>query len=206
MTALIVISIIIAVLALILLIPIRFRVFLMYSDDGVVSDMALKYGFIRIPTQKKQKAETAEEKPKKPKSSMMKVLPKFIIQNLENIKDVLSEILKHLLSKTVRVDKLYINSVLGFDDAMNTGIIYGAVSGVVYNIAGAMDRGMKLKKHDITIKPDFNVPHIIAEIELIISTNIFNAIVIAVVAVMRVWPLYRKLKKMTGEKNNGKSD
>lgn len=211
MTALIVISVIIAVFALILLIPVRFRVFLSYNDDGINSDMLLSYAFIKIkippdkPDEETEEEKVTETTPEK-KSSLMKVLPKFIMHNLSELKDFLKAVLGHLLSKTVRVDKLYINSELGFDDAMNTGLIYGAVAGVVYNIAGLMDRGMKLKKHDITIKPDFNVPHIMAELEAIISTNIFNAIVIAVVALVRALPLYKKLKKMIGENDNGKSD
>ncbi len=187
-----------AVVALILFIPISFRVLLSYNDDGIKSDMLLRYGFvkIKIPHSEKGEKKHGEEKSEEAvqeKQALIKILPGFIFENRSEIKKCLTAVIGRLLTKTVWVDRLYINAELGFDDAMNTGLIYGALSGTVYNIAGLMDRRMRLKKHDITLKPDFNTPHITAELEAVISTNIFNAIVIAVVALIRVLPLYKKL-------------
>lgn len=209
MTALIVIAVIAVVFAFILLLPIRFRVFFKYNDNGIQSDISLKYGVLTVfPRGKKTGGNTRKDGSGKTKEkpSYLKMLPGFFMKNRQDVKTFITSVTKRLLSKTLKVDRLYINAVLGFSDAMDTGLIYGAVSGTVYNIAGLMDRRMRLKKHDITLKPDFNEPHIFAETEVIISTNGLNTALLAVTALVRAVPLYKKLKEMIGENDNGKSD
>lgn len=203
MKALIVISIIIAVFALILFIPVRLSI-LYNSNEGFKYSVSI--GFIRFGKKRKseKKTDTSTEEKRKPKLDSSKL--KFFEQYKKEIKQHLTAVLKRIVSGRLCINKLYINAELGFEDAMDTGLVFGAVSGIVYNTAGLMDRTGRLKKHDITLKPDFDTPHIFAEIEAIISTNILNMISIAVTVIVHTLPLYKKLKTMIGEKNNGKSD
>lgn len=204
--------IIIAVIAaFILLVPIRLRVYFLWNDDGNRSELTLSYGFLKIKGVGKKKSvggkvDRSNENSKRAERSYLKILPRFIKRNYREIKELFAVVLKRMLKRTVKVKKLYINSEIGLEDAMNTALVYGAAAGAVYNAAGLMDRQMRLEKHSIKLHPDFDVPHIFAELEAIISTTALNVILLAAAALKKALPLYKKLKEMIGEKNNGKSD
>lgn len=124
-----------------------------------------------------------------------------VIENIELIKKMVINIVSYTLKHLIKIKDLMIRAEIGVDDAMQTALLYGAVSAAVYTAAGILDEHMRLTEHDIDLKADFNYPHIYAEIEAIISTNIFHLIVITAIAARYMLPLWLRNKKK--EKNNG---
>ncbi|MGN1116931.1 MAG: DUF2953 domain-containing protein [Candidatus Ornithomonoglobus sp.] len=214
MAALIVIAIIIAVLAVIFFIPIKCAAYLSYTNNTLDQSIDLKYGFIRIrlPEKKEKVSEAAEtaaedtEKEAEDKPNKVKLAVSFVRGNIAEIKEAVYKILGYMFRRAVTINLLDIKLIFGTEDAMQTGLLYGAAAGFVYNVLGVMDKKMRLRKHREELKPDFKNPHIFAELEAIITTNLFNIAALAVIALHNGIPLYKKYKSLKGELNNGKSD
>lgn len=196
MRALIVIAIILAVIALILLIPIQCTAYLSYANDEFDEALDLKYGFFRLKLPHFQQETEEDEGDAEPaaeqKPGKLKRLISFVRGNFTEMKEALYAILGYLFRRAVKINKLAIKMVLGTSDAMETGLLYGAVAAFIYNAVGVMDRKMRLKEHEINLKPDFKTPHIFAEFEAIITTNLFNLAVLLVIFLRRGMPLLDK--------------
>ncbi len=214
MGVLIVAAIIIAVLASIFFLPITCTAYLSYTNNTLDQSLDLKYGFIRIRApEKKEKAsraadEAAEDTDKEAEDRPDKVrlVISFVRGNITEIKETIYKILGYMFRCAVKIKLLDIKLIFGTEDAMQTGLLFGAAAAFVYNVLGVMDKKMRLKKHKEELKPDFKNPHIFAELEAIITTNLFNIAALAVLALSGGIPLYKKYKSMKGEPNNGKSD
>lgn len=189
MTAFIAAAAVIIFILCILLVPLKLRVGLEYNSDGIKSDFAFYYGFIRIRTKKGKKNNDAadtqeenktEEKDKKPAVSPSGII-RFVSENVSVIKNLVYDTLKYALGKGIRIKKLDINLAVGTDDAMDTALAYGTACSLVYGIAGFIDRHMHLEGRKIKIKPDFNNAHIYAAMKVIITTNIFKLVPVAVI-------------------------
>lgn len=214
MGVLIVAAIIIAVLASILFIPIKCAAYLSYTNNTLDQSLDLKYGFIRIrlPNKTEKVSEEAEEaaeaadKEAEDKPDKVKLVISFIRGNFNEIKEAVYKILGFMFRRAVTINLIDIKLIFGTEDAMQTGLLFGTVAAFVYNVIGVMDKKMRLKKHKEELKPDFKNPHIFAELEAIITTNLFNIAVLAVIALRCALPLYKKYKSMKGEPDNGKSN
>ena len=196
MMALVVITIIIAVFAVLFTIPVSCEFYLRYSDE-IEKSLILKYGFIKIrmPKGKPEKKSAPQADRVKKKSDSAKKLIGFGRENIKAVKDMIYAILGYMFKHLVTINRLRIKFVFGVDDAMETALIFGAVSAFVFNVIGVMDRKMRLKKHITEIKPAFDNPHIFAECEAKISTSIGRAIVLAIIALRHTVPLLIKFRK-----------
>ncbi|MDD6763575.1 MAG: DUF2953 domain-containing protein [Clostridiales bacterium] len=207
MTVLIVAAIIIAVLAIIFFIPIKCEAYLSYTNNVLDRSFDLKYGFIRIrlPKSKETVSEAAdetakdaeketEEKPDKVKSTIS-----FVRANITELKEALCKILGYMFRHAVTINQIDIKLIFGTEDAMQTGLLFGAAAAFIYNVLGVMDKKMRLRKHREEFKPDFKNPHIFAEAGAIITTNLFNLAALAVIMLLQILPLYKKHKSMKGE-------
>ncbi len=204
MGGLITAAVIAVVLAAVMLIPIRLHVLISYSDSGAGLDFDIKYGFIRLRIGEKQEKSSGndkrsakkkdENKPERHGKSFRENLI-FIRGSIGEIKELIYAVLNYIFKRLIKIKLLSIKLILGLDDAMNTALIYGAVSSFIFNALGVIDRKMRLVRHSEEIKPDFDNPHILAECEAIISTNIFHAIAVAVIALWHGVPLYRKYRR-----------
>ena len=220
MTGLIITLCVIAVLALATLLPISVRFYLQYNVD-VEGILVVKYTMfpiftMMIPPEETEKAKKPE-KPKKPKQydkerkfkdtkkriDIKEVLG-FLYRNRSGIKRTIVEVLHYTITRSIKIKKLKLRLVMGVEDAMDTAMIFGAASGVIFNIVGLLDRHMRLGKHDVNIKPAFNEPHIFAETDVVISTCIFNFLVIGVIAIRYATPIAIRFWKEIMK--NGKSD
>lgn len=201
MIALIVILIAIAVFASLLFIPVRVRLYAKYANSSFVNDYRIKYGFLNIKKKKKKSSEKSEPPDKKEKTSPLALI-RFIKENMELVKKLVSDTTDYLTQKAVRFEKFSISATLGTDDAMDTALIFGGTSAFLYNTIGFLERRVRLKNINIDFKPDFTEPKIFIEFESIIKTKIYNVIGLAFVAIKRGLPLWKK----RGEINNGKSD
>ncbi|MGM9936720.1 MAG: DUF2953 domain-containing protein [Candidatus Ornithomonoglobus sp.] len=214
MAALIVIAIIIAVLAIIFFIPIKCAAYISYTNNTLDQSLDLKYGFIRIrlPEKKEKVSEAVEksaedaDKEAEDKPDKVKLAVSFARGNIAEIKEAVYKILGYMFRRAVTINLLDIKLIFGTEDAMQTGLLFGAAAAFIYNVLGVMDKKMRLRKHREEVKPDFKNPHIFAELEAIITTNLFNIAVLAVIFLRCFLPLYKKYKSLKGELNNGKSD
>lgn len=199
-----------AILIIILLIPFKGRVYIKYDNNDIDCNFELYLFFIRIKLphgKRKQddadKSHKSEQKTEDNKNKGGKIWGaiKTVTDNLPQIKKIISAILGYIFKHLIKIKEFAVHAEIGVDDAMNTALIYGALSGFVYNILGIMDEYMRLKKYDVDIKPDFNIPHIRAEVKAILSTNILHLIILTIIAAIYIVPLWLKIKKK--EKNNG---
>lgn len=205
-----VIIIILAVLLFILLMPIRGRIYIKYIDDDLTTVSELYLWFLKIPIRKKKKTESgeddseAEEQSDDESGGGVWRAAYRILSNLDNIKRFVKRVLSYASKHLIKIKKLMFRAEIGVDDAMYTALLYGAVSAVVYGFAGAADEYMRLSEHDIELKADFDDPHIYAELDSIISTNILHIIIITMIAARHAVPIWVRNRKK--EKNNGESD
>ena len=202
--------IILAVLILILMLPVRGRIYIKYVNDDLTTISELYLWFVKIPLRRKKKTEsgrkdnTEEEEPDENSGGGVWRAAYKILSNLDDIKRFVKRIISYVSKHLVKIKKLMFRAELGVDDAMYTALLYGAVSAVVYGFAGAADEYMRLSEHDIELKADFDNPHIYAELETIISTNILHIIIITMIAARHAVPIWLRNRKK--ENNNGESD
>lgn len=163
MTALIVILIIIAAVAVLLFIPLN--LYISYSESKTL--VWLRYLFIKYKLypekQKKEKKEPAAkraESEKKSKESFFKKLVK--VQGVKGLISILKEalsILKQFLedfTKHILVRRLTINIVTGGEDAAASAMNFGYVCDAVYPAIGALSGLVTLcRVPEVEVKPDF---------------------------------------------------
>lgn len=220
MTGLIITLCVIAVLALVTLLPISVRFYLQYNVDAE-GELVVKYAMFRLfslmippdETEKKKKPEKPEkpkkkDKEKKPEGTKkpidIKEVLGFLYRNRSGIKRTIVEVLHYTITRSIKIKMLRLRLVMGVEDAMDTAMIFGAASGVIFNIVGLLDRFMRLGRHDVNIKPAFNEPHIFAETDVVVSTCIFNFLVIGAIAVRYAAPIAIRFWKEIIK--NGKSN
>lgn len=208
MQVLITILIILASLAIIAFIPIRFKAYVSYENKEFVSRYKIKYGFITIKKTSDKADVKHEKKPKadkdkgeKKKTSVGNIV-RFVKTNSEQIKRLVSDVCTYAAKRFMRIERLRLNAVLGTDDAMQTAVAYGASSAVLYNGLGVIDKKVKIDSISIDYKPNFTNAQIFIDFECIIKTRIHSIFRLAAIFLRRALPLYRK----RGDLANGKSD
>lgn len=218
-TGLIITACVIAILALATLLPISVRFYLQYNVD-VEGILVVKYTMFPIftlpipPPEEQEKNEKPKKKPKqydkekkfkdtKKRIDIKEVLG-FLYRNRSPIKRTIVDVLHYTITRSIKIKMLRLRLVMGVEDAMDTAMMFGAASGVIFNIVGLLDRHMRLGKHDVNIKPAFNEPHIFAETDVIISTCVFNFLVIGAIAIKHATPIAIRFWKEIIK--NGKSN
>ena len=204
MRALCVILIIIAFIALLLHIPVRIKVYAKYENREFINDYIIKYGFITIKkrkTKEKKDVPRKEEKAdKKEKTSPLNTI-KFIKENIDEIKCLVTDVVGYTTKKLIRFESFLLDACVGTDDAMNTALIYGGASAFIYNAVGVLERNVKMNGIRINFQPDFTESKIFIEFQCIIKTRIHNVLGWAFLALRRALPILKK----RGEMKNGKS-
>ena len=145
---------IIALIALLLISPVK--IYLSYNKDRFIIKAGISALKITVynslkkkqKPQKPQKSEIQEEKKaekKKNKLSLKKIKQIFAL-----FYDTLKFLKKHLVFYDFKIKIIF-----GLENAAATVIATGAAWGLLYNIAGLIDKTFKLKKHEVDVKPDF---------------------------------------------------
>lgn len=202
MIALIVIAVVLAIIAMLLFIPVRIKIYAEYKNSKPVHEFKIKYGFITLNNKKrKEKKKQEKQQPQKEKIQVMSVI-RFIKSNSELVKRLIQDVVGYTTKKLICFEKFELTAVLGTDDAMDTALIYGGASAFLYNTLGVMERIIRMKNIAVDFKPDFTEPQIFIEFESIIKTKIYNVAGLAFITIKRGMPLWKK----RGEINNGKSD
>lgn len=202
------IIIIIAVLWVIMVTPVKFRIYGKYENNKFKVEHYLKYGFIKIldsnrkrKKPKTQKSAATKDKPQKEKPSPKSVID-FLWEMKAEVKKLIQSVLSYTTKRLIKITKLRIKGVVGLSDAHTTAIIYGISSGVLYNTIGTLDKSVRVTGIDIDYQPDFNEEQIFIEFESIINTKIFNILALARLVLLHGLPIIRKGGKLRNGKSN----
>lgn len=209
MAAVIIIAIIAAVLAILLLLPVRLEISVFYNTDGVSQYFEARYGPFRLfprKPKKRRRPKTPPEKPEKEQAPEKGLgitrIAAFAKQESENIKELIYAVLGYLFKHLIRIESLDTRLILGLEDAMNTGLAFGSAAAFLYTVLGVIDRNMRLEKHKELYRPDFENPNIQAGVECIISTNLFHAVAILLIAARHGIPILLRFRKQVSRKEN----
>lgn len=193
--------IILAVLAVILLIPIRFEI--LYIKDEIENKVSVivKYAFIKksVYPQKRKKADKPEntentEEPEEKEQFSFEKKKAELEKQIELFKLIKHDFVK-LLSYTSRhaviIDKIEFHSDFGFTDAMQTGIFTGIYNGFVYSVLGVIHHNSHLRDMDIKLQPVFGKNCFKYRFFCILRIKTVHIIVIT----LKVLIILRKIKK-----------
>ena len=215
----IILLIILAVIAIILLMPVRFE--LDYNKDELSDNasVVVKYAFIKYsiyPKKEKkeksesdskseavtdseavEKAENSEKKEFKEKKESfsfkrMKSELEGFLKFLNSIKSDCIKILSYAAKHAVIIDKIAYSSEFGFDNAMHTGIFTGIYNGAVYSVLGVIHHNSHLRAMDINLQPVYGKKCFNYRFSCILRIKTVHIIIIA----FKVLILLRKIKKL----------
>lgn len=120
-----------------------------------------------------------KKKEKKPSSAPPKKQDGFL-QQLKTFKSFYSRSKKYLKkalrrgSKRLRIERLEFFYQGGFEDAAKTALVYGTVSGMVYDIYALLQHFIGVEQTKIQILPDFQKSGVTLETEWQISFRIWH--------------------------------
>lgn len=186
MIALIIVSGIAALIAVLLLIPLYISIRYVYNEKSGIARIHLKYLWFRInlvPRSKKKNAEKTKKKKKTDgakKEGMTVSKLKGYAQSVVAVWDDICEVLEILTKKAVCIKELGVYSKFGFDDPMTTGLVTGAANAFVYNIISVIDNNSNLERYNVSLNPDFDNPQLSVRLQSIIKIKNVHIIVIVI--------------------------
>ncbi|MBQ2669637.1 MAG: DUF2953 domain-containing protein [Clostridia bacterium] len=210
MTALYIILIIVAVIALIIFIPIDISFAISYIEKNTDIKLTVSYFPIYLTIlQAKKKEEKPEDdkKEKKPKKEKEKKEKEKqpLSKTIEFAKAVLEEtlddilgLIRHFFAKTLRVRQFLISAKIGTGDPMYTGIAYGAANAFIYELLGFIDHHTKLDKWNVQLDTDFDSFVIDADTSVIVRTRIAYILKLGFMAALiliKILKINRRIKK-----------
>ena len=211
----IILLIILAVIAIILLIPVRLEIVYNKYEIENKASVLVKYAFIKYraypkkekrkkrkskKTEDAQNPENTEEieeagspKEKEPFSFEKKKaeLDKYI-KLFSAVKHDVVKLLSYTANHAVIIDKITFNSEFGFEDAMQTGIFTGIYNGFVYSVIGVIHHNSHLRAMDIKLQPVFGKKCFNYRFSCISHIKTVHIIIIAFKGLI----LLRKIKKL----------
>ncbi len=170
------VALIILVLFLLLLFaPIKV---VLKKDDFYIQVLFIK---VRKSSKKQKKSQNPPEEKKNLVSHVKK-----IITFSEDIK-ILAE---YISDRCIVFETLFLSIDFGTGDAAHTGMLTGALNGVVYTALSAIHHNTTVKKWDIKITPDFEREKFDIQYLCIVKLRVIHIISIGIKAL----GLYRKIK------------
>lgn len=207
MTALIIISIIIAFIILLLLIPVNLYI----EYDGETTKVKLGYLFLKfslMPKPEKKKQRKKKKTPEKPKQEEKKKKDEsentfskiFKEQGVNGVIEILREILDIIkgflsdISKHILIRKLKINISAGGSDAFDIAMNFGYICDGVYPLIGALSVLVTFCHiPDINISADFNSKTSSANLFTQIATRPMFLIKALIFYAFKAFKLYMKM-------------
>ena len=210
MTALYIILIIVAVIALIIFIPIDISFAISYIEKNTDIKLTVSYFPIKLkilPAKKKEekpeddkkekKQKKEKEKKEKEKQPLSKTI-EFAKAVLEETLDDILGLIRHFFAKTLRVRQFLISAKIGTGDPMYTGIAYGAANAFIYELLGFIDHHTKLDKWNVQLDTDFDSFVIDADASVIVRTRIAYILKLGFMAALiliKILKINRRIKK-----------
>ena len=147
--------------------------------------------------------ETAKEKPAKaPKKKKPKRNYALMDMILDYVKSA-SPPIKRLFKK-IRIRDVYIDYVVGSDDAAKTALKYGGLCAAIYSLFGTLQTYMDTKVKEINIEADFSAEKDDIFAYLTVKLRVSTAIGCALWLGVRMLKTYLKYNKNTAPKHKGK--
>ncbi len=210
MTAVYIVLIIAAVIALIIFIPIDAAFSVSYAEKNADVCLTVKYFPIKLnilPAKvkkdiKKDAEKDAEkekkdiEKSKRPLSQTIELAREVIDVTWDDIK----KLIRDLFARTLAVKKFYVSAKIGTGDAMYTGIAYGAANAFIYGLLGFIENHTRLYDWRVDINANYDGFVIEGGADITVRTRISSVLVIgfkAAVILLKILKINRRLK------NNG---
>lgn len=153
---------------------------------------------VAVDQQPKDTAEASSEKP----SLLERVKPQSLSEWLELINDALASLSPPMrfLFRHLYLRKLYVSMTVASGDAAKTAILYGAISGLVFQLLGQLQCLINVKAEAIRIRADFFNERSTAECsgELCVSpmTALGLAFGLAIPFLWRTWQRVRRQEKL----------
>lgn len=208
MTALYVLLIVAAVIALIIFIPVDVVFSVSYLEKKSDIRLTLKYFPVRIKILPQDKKDGEEKKkPDKPKEKKEKKEKekKPLSKKIELARTVFDEtkqdivnLIHHLFMHTLMVKKFYITAKIGTGNPMFTGIAYGGANAFIYGLLAFIDHHTKLDKWNVELDTDFDSFVIDAKADLIVRTRIAYVISLgfkAALLLLKILRINRRINK-----------
>jgi hypothetical protein len=170
-----------------------------YFDYNEIISFRVKWLFLEYqiyPAKKKiekeknteTKNETHKETKKSEKKKRINPIKSFyenqgfggVIELIENTAAAVSTMLKRVI-KSIVINELDISMKISSEDSAKTAIQYGKICAITFPAISAICSSVKVKKHDIDIRPDFMESSSNAKFHVVISIvpiNITNAALI----------------------------
>ena len=205
MTALYIILIIAAVIALIIFIPVDAVFSMSCSDKNADGCIFIKYAFVRLklfPTEREKEEIEAdvktEEKEVERGEKNIRALLKLAKAVYSELRHDIFALISHTFCRTIRIKEINISSHFGTGDPMYTGMAIGAANAAAYNLIAAADRNMRLDNWNVSIDADFDKACLDAGVYCKIRTRIAYVIKLGIMAAI----LLLKIKKISRRINN----
>lgn len=203
MAAVYILIIVLAVFALILLIPVRVDIFLNMDEQKVT----LRYAFFRFvlyPRQEqkknKNKGISDEKVSRSGKNFDIYIVLEILKESKNDIKAVIVKSARYFARHGVKIREMNFSAKFGTGDPAYTGVLCGAAYTTVYNAVGYLDRHTRLVKWSVDMSPDFDNACFSAGIYMQLSTNAAHFIIMfcgIIKYVLEISKNILKIKKQT---------
>ncbi len=160
----------IAVLLLLLVVFLFIKIEVAFEYRENTSHIRIRIGGILLKQREK----------KNKKSSQPQEKSKGFLQKIKSFQSFYTRSKKHLKkalrrgSKKLNIERLEFLYVGGFEDAAKTALVYGIVSGMVYDIYALLQHFIGVKETKIQILPEFNKAGVTIETEWKLSFRVWH--------------------------------
>lgn len=158
------------IILIILLLCIRVSAVLNYNETFTFEVRWLFLKFVIYPQKEKPKKEEEKVEKNKPENKEKKVKTKKasnplktfyenqgfngVLELIKNTYAALSGMMKRIM-KSIIINDIDLRMIVSSGDAASTAIEYGKICSEVFPAMGAISSNVKVKKHNIDIRPDF---------------------------------------------------
>lgn len=203
MTALIIITAIILFLLILLFLPLT--VDLSYDDKFILK---IKYAGIvfynnsKVKKDKKaKKSQSKEDNCENKKASKKKdnfvistYKQKGLLGTIKYFSNILALVLKKLwwLIKRLKFKKFKLDLSVATNDAADTAIEYGKTCAALYPVLSLLQTNINFKPQEINVRADFEKNKTEFKISVMLTTSVFNYLIMAISALMQFIKLQNK--------------
>ena len=181
----------IVILALILLLSSKIKLFFEYKKypgEKLYTDISIHLGFINL--SRFIKAPKEDKLTQKTKDIFTTDKIKNYVKTFKILTKVYSKN-RLKIQKSLVIEKVNIHIKFGLFDAMQTGIMTGALWSLLYSALALADSVGTVKKHFFEVAPVYTEPGFISEGRVKLSVRLISALILGV----RLYTTYKKTVK-----------
>lgn len=183
------VTIVLLLLLLLLLIFLFTRISVSFHSKNFDSAFQLRFGFIKINTNRKK---VKKEEPEKTEHEVSYEDTKKFLSTLSEYDKLIKKFGKYVL-KHVRVDELTLDIRIGSSDAALTAIVYGMFAAIFYPFLALVKSFCKIDRESVELHADFSAQKITYLADIQLSLKVYEMIAIILVIIVQ----NQKMKKRT---------